>query len=128
MNTSQRLLNDQLMVTLERCYGSCNTLDNPSSRIYFPNKIEEEYFNIFITITGISEIKTLIKHIWCNGRYKFDGGKCNSNQKLNNGKGRCECKNPIKYQLCKIDYVWHVSKCECNKYYEIDKYLNLALA
>ena len=36
-------------------------------------------------ITGINELKTLTKHS------KFDGRKCNSNQKWNNDKCRCEC-------------------------------------
>ena len=100
---------------------------NLSSKIYFPNKMEGENFSISIKITWISEMKTLIKHISCNGRCKFDGRKCNSNQKLNNGKGWYDCKYPIKHQVCKKDYVWNLSTCECEKYYEIDKYLKLAL-
>ena len=35
-------------------------------------------------ITGISELKTLTKHISCKCKCKFDGRKCNSNQKSNN--------------------------------------------
>ena len=31
-------------------------------------------------ITGINELKTLTKHISCEGKYKFDGTKSNSNQ------------------------------------------------
>ena len=32
----------------------------------------------------INQLKTLIKNTWCSCRYKFDGNKCNSNQKWNN--------------------------------------------
>ena len=44
-------------------------------------------------ITGINESNELTKHtyIW-KCQWKFDGGKCNSNQKWNNGKCQCECK------------------------------------
>ena len=49
-------------------------------------------------ITGINESKTLTKHISCECKCKFDGRKCNSNQKWNNDKCRCECK--------KTSYMW----------------------
>ena len=41
-------------------------------------------------ITRINETKTL-KHISCDCKCKFDSRKCNSNQKWNSDKCRCEC-------------------------------------
>ena len=52
-------------------------------------------------ITGINELKTLTKHISCECKCKFSGSKCNSNQKWNNDKCRCECKNPKENHVCK---------------------------
>ena len=37
-------------------------------------------------ITRKNEPETLIKHISCECKYKFDVRKCNSNQKWNNNK------------------------------------------
>ena len=37
-------------------------------------------------ITGINESKILTKHISWKSKCKFDGTKCNSNQKWNNNK------------------------------------------
>ena len=37
-------------------------------------------------IAGINVSKTLIKHRSCECKCKFDGRKCNSNQKWNNNK------------------------------------------
>ena len=37
-------------------------------------------------ITGINELKTLTKHIWCECICKFDGRKCNSDQPCKNDK------------------------------------------
>ena len=45
-------------------------------------------------ITGINESKTLTKHISCKCKCKFDGRKCNSNQKRKNDKCCCKSKNP----------------------------------
>ena len=44
-------------------------------------------------ITGINESKKLAKHISCKCECKFDSIKCNSNQKWNNDKCWCKCKN-----------------------------------
>ena len=38
-----------------------------------PNKIEDLNLSVFNMITGISESKTLTKHILCNCKCKFDG-------------------------------------------------------
>ena len=42
---------------------------------------------------GISQSKTLIKHISCECRWEFDGTQCSSKQKLNKNKCWCDCKN-----------------------------------
>ena len=55
-------------------------------------------------ITRINELKILGKHISCKCECMFDGRKCNSNQKWNNNKCRCECKNLKKHHVCKKKY------------------------
>ena len=44
-------------------------------------------------ITKINELKILTKDMSYKCKYKFDCRKCNSNQKWDNDKCRCECKN-----------------------------------
>ena len=51
------------MVSLNKCNGSCNTLDDPFRRIWVPNKTEYVNSKVFNMIKGINEAKTLIKHI-----------------------------------------------------------------
>ena len=67
-------------------------------------------------ITGINEQEALTKHISCECRCKFDGRKCNSNQKWNNDKCQCECK---KNHICEKYYIWNPATCSC----ENGKYL-----
>ena len=43
----------------------------------------------------------------------FDSRKCNSNQKWNNNKCGCECKNLRKDFLCEKNYIWIPSACTC---------------
>ena len=61
-------------------------------------------------IAGINESKILTKHISCDCKCKFNGTKCTSNQKWNNGKFRCWCK---KHHICEKDYIWNIAACSC---------------
>ena len=49
----------------------------------------------------------------CEYKCKFDDRKCNSNQKWNNHKCRCECKNLKKHCVCKKYYIWNSAICSC---------------
>ena len=51
-------------------------------------------------ITGISESKTLAKHILFECKCIFHGRICNSNPKWNNEKCCCECKTQKKHYVC----------------------------
>ena len=107
-----------IAVKLDRCVGSCNTLNDLSNKICVPNKTEDLNLSVFTMIIGINESKTLTatEHISRECKCKFDGSKCNSNQWWNNDKCRCECK---KHHICEKDYVWNPATCNC----ENEKYL-----
>ena len=65
---------------------------------------------MFNMITKINESKTFTKQISCECECKFDGRKCNSNQRRNNDKCRCECK---KHHICEKVYIWNPATCSC---------------
>ena len=52
-------------VKLDRCVGSCNTLNDLSSKLCVPNKTEDLNLSAFNMTTGINEWKTLTKDISC---------------------------------------------------------------
>ena len=47
----------------------------------YPNKTEDLNLSVFNMILGIHKSKRLTKHVSCEGKCKFDGRKCNSDQK-----------------------------------------------
>ena len=61
----------------------------------------------------------LTKHISCVCKSTFDDRKRNLNQKWNNVKFQCECKNLKKHHVCEKDYIFNPATCNC----ENDKYL-----
>ena len=60
-------------VKLDRCVGSCNTVNNLSNKVCVPNKTEDLNLRVFNMITGINVSKTLTKDILCKCKCKFDG-------------------------------------------------------
>ena len=97
-------------VKLDRCVGSCNTLNDSSNKIGIPNKTEDLNLSVFNIITGINELKTLTKHLSC---------ECNGNLmeqnviQINGGitiNADVSVKNII---YVKKEYVWNPSTCIC---------------
>ena len=76
-------------------------------------KTEDLNLSVFNMITGINVSKIFTKHVSCKRECKFDGRKSNSNQKWNNDKRRCECKNLKEYNSCKKGCIWNPATCSC---------------
>ena len=64
----------------------------------------------FNMITNKNEAKAMTEHISCDSKCKLNSTTWSSNQKWNNKKCQCECKNS---RNCKKDYSWNPSKCTC---------------
>ena len=73
-------------VKLVRYVGSCNTLNDLSTKEFLPNKTGDLNIHIFSIITGINDSKILIKHTSCECKCIFDGRKCNSDKMWKNYK------------------------------------------
>ena len=67
-----------------------------ANKVCVPNKTENLKLSVFKMVTGMKESKTLTKHISCKCECKFDGRKCNLNQKWDYEKCRFEYKNSKK--------------------------------
>ena len=72
------------MSNLDKCSGSCNSVYDLSMRICVPSKTKYINVKVFNVITNKNEAKTLVKHISCDCKCKFNSATCNSNQKRNN--------------------------------------------
>ena len=112
---SQELHYYLFAVSLDKCVGSCNTLDDLLSRVCVPNETEGLNLHVFDMITGSNESRTLTKHISCRWN---EGKKCNLNQKWNIDKCWCECKNVQEHRVCEKGYFWNpaASSCKNGKY------------
>ena len=67
-------------VKLDRCVGSCNTLNDLSNKVCVPSKTEDLNLSVFIMVSRINELKAITMQISCECKCRFDGRKCNSDQ------------------------------------------------
>ena len=93
--------NEPFMTSLDKCNGSCNVVDDLSTKICVPSKTKDINFEV----------------CFCDCKCKFNNKPCNPNQKWNTDECQCECRT------CKKDYSWNPSTCIC-KY---SKYLKALL-
>ena len=83
------------------------------NRVCVQNKTKGLNTHILNMIRRINESNILTKHISWKCECKFDGRKCNSNQKWNNNKYQCECKNLKEHNAFKKGYIWNSATCSC---------------
>ena len=89
------------MFSRDICNGSYNIVDDLSTKICVSSETKDVNVKVFNSIIRIYGAKTLIKHISCDCKCKFDSTTCNSNHKWINDKCQCECKN---YRACNKNY------------------------
>ena len=65
---------------------SCNVTDDLSRKICILSKTKDKNVKVFNLMTKIKEVKTLIKHISCYCKCRFNSAPCNSSHKRNNNK------------------------------------------
>ena len=69
------------IISMNRCNGSCNTVDDPLGGISPPDKMEDVNLKVFNMIKGINVLRTLAKHTSYECRCEFDVRKYKSRQK-----------------------------------------------
>ena len=60
------------MVNVDECSGSCNAADDLTTKTCVLNKTKDINVKAFNMITIINEAKTLMKHISCDYKCKFN--------------------------------------------------------
>ena len=76
---SQELHYYPFAVKLDKCVGSCNSLNDLFNKVCVPNKTKDLNLSVSNMITEINKSKTLTKHKSSECKCKFDGRKRNWN-------------------------------------------------
>ena len=87
-------------IKINRCKGSCNTINDPYAKICFPDKIKNTNVKVFNLMLRTNETRHIKWHKTCKCRCRLDASVCNNKQRRNEGKCKCECKELIDKGMC----------------------------
>ena len=83
-------------ITINKCKGSCNTINNPCP----PNIIKNINLKGFNLISRTNETRHIEWHKTCKCKFRLGASVCNNKQRWNEDKCRCECKKLIGKGIC----------------------------
>ena len=65
------------MISLGKCNGSCNVVDELPTKICIPSETKHVNVKVSNVIKRLNEVKTQVKYISCDCKCKFDSTTCN---------------------------------------------------
>ena len=67
-------------VLVNKCSGSCNTLDNPMTKLCVPNVIKGVNMQVYIFLMWLNETRNVLWHESCKCVCKLNSSVCNNKQ------------------------------------------------
>ena len=101
-------------VLVNKCSGSCNTLDDPMARLCVPNIIKNVNMKVYSFLMRLNEFRNVLRHESCKCICRLNSSVCNSKQIWNSDTCRCDCNEDFAGIInCTKGYMWNPSTCEC---------------
>ena len=114
-------------VQVNKCSGSCNTLDNPIEKLCVPNVIKGLNMKVYNFLTMLNETRNVLWHESCKCVCKLNSSVCNNKQIWNSNTCRCDCNEDFAGIInCAKGYTWNPStcKCQCDMWCKPGQYLD----
>ena len=99
---------------VNKCSGSCNTLDDPMARICVPNIIKNVNIKVYNFLMRFNETRNVLWHESCKCVCLLNSSVCNSKQIWNSDTCRCDCNE---------DYP-STCECQCDMWCKPGQYLD----
>ena len=101
-------------VLVNKCSGSCNTLDDPMAKMCVPNIIKGINMKVYNFLMRLNETRNVLWHENCKCVCRLNSSVCNNKQIWNSDTCRCDCNEDFASMInCTKGYMWNPSTCEC---------------
>ena len=101
-------------VLVNKCSGSCDTINNPMVKLCVPNVIKRVNMQVYNFLMRLNETRNVLLHESCKCICKLNSSVCNNNQIWNDDTCRCNCNEDFAGMInCAKGYTWNPSTCEC---------------
>ena len=99
---------------VNKCSGSCNTLDNPMAKLCVLNVIKGVNMQVYNFLMKLNETRNVLWHESCKCVCKLNSSVCNNKQIWNDDTCRCDCNEDFAGMInFAKGYTWNPSTCEC---------------
>ena len=100
-------------IKINKCKGSCNTINDPYAKLCVPDTIKNINVKLFNAMSRTNEASHIEWHKSCQCKCRLDASVCNNKQRWNEDKCRCERKELIGKGIWDKGFIWNPSNCEC---------------
>ena len=114
-------------VLVNKCSGSCNTLDNPMAKLCVPNIIKRINMKVYNFLMRLNETRNVLWNESCKCLCKLNSSVCNNKQIWNSDTCRCDCNEDFAGIIsCDKEYTWNPStnECQCGMWCKPRQYLD----
>ena len=114
-------------VLVNKCSGSCDTLDNLMSKICVPKIIKDVNMKVYNFLMRLNETRNVLWHESCKCVCRLNSSVCNSKQIWNSDTCRCDCNEDFAGIInCNKGCAWNPSicKCQCDMWCKTEQYLD----
>ena len=77
--------------SVDKCGGSCDTIDDPYAEDCVSNKVKNMNIKVFNLMSGVNETRFLVQHESCECKCGLDESVCYSKKKWNHNECRYAC-------------------------------------
>ena len=92
-------------ITINKCKGSCNTINDPYPKLCVPDFIKNINVKVFNLISRTNETRHIELHKTCKCKCRLEASVCKNKQRWNEDKCRCECKELIDKGICDKGFI-----------------------
>ena len=114
-------------VLVNKCSGSCDTINNHMSKICVPNVIKRVNIQVYNFLMRLNETRNVLWHESCKCVCKLNSSVCNNKQIWNDDTCRCDCNEDFTDIIsCAKGYTWNPSiwECLCDTWCKQGQYLD----
>ena len=95
-------------VQVNKCSGSCNTLDNPMAKLCVPGIVKRVNMQVYNFLMRLHETRNVLWHESCKCVCKLNLSVCNNKQIWNDDTCRCDCNKDFSGIInCAKGYTWN---------------------
>ena len=101
-------------VLVNKCSGSCDTINDPMARLCVPNIIKRINMKVYNFLMRLNDTRNVLWHESCKCVCKLNSSVCNKKQIWNSDTCRYDCNEGFAgIMTYNKGYMWNPSTCEC---------------